>query len=101
MMPPVSFVPIAGHARTQSRRAALSVLAADPGLFSRLLFTPRVLLRGTSLASRQQRRGRLDMCRDKTKTHPAKGERMRKVSKMKRRKSKGFTLIELLVVVAI
>ena len=41
------------------------------------------------------------MGRDKTKTHPAKGERMRKVSKTKRKKSKGFTLIELLVVVAI
>jgi len=41
------------------------------------------------------------MSRDKTKTHPAKGERMHKVSKMKRKKSKGFTLIELLVVVAI
>ncbi len=41
------------------------------------------------------------MGRDKTKTHPAKGERMHKVSKMKRKKSKGFTLIELLVVVAI
>ena len=41
------------------------------------------------------------MGRDKTKTHPAKGERMHKVSKVKRKKSKGFTLIELLVVVAI
>ena len=41
------------------------------------------------------------MGRDKTKTHPAKGERMHKVSKMKRKMSKGFTLIELLVVVAI
>src|SRR2546428_7833340 len=54
------------------------------------------LLRGPSNG-----RGRLDMGRDKTKTHPAKGERMRKVSKTKRKKSKGFTLIELLVVVAI
>src|SRR5216117_3786657 len=41
------------------------------------------------------------MSRDKTKTHPAKGERMHKVSKMKRKKNTGFTLIELLVVVAI
>src|SRR5216117_863576 len=41
------------------------------------------------------------MSRDKTKTHPAKGERMIKVSKMKRKRCKGFTLIELLVVVAI
>src|SRR6266478_2737801 len=54
------------------------------------------LLRGPSNG-----RGRLDMGRDKTKTHPAKGERMRKVSKTKRKKSKGFTMIELLVVVAI
>src|SRR2546425_2170433 len=54
------------------------------------------LLRGLSNG-----RGRLDMGRDKTKTHPAKGERMHKVSKTNRKKSKGFTLIELLVVVAI
>src|SRR2546428_9907665 len=102
MVPGVSFVPIGGHARTRSALAATSVLAANLRLFAPPSRHALRSLRGTSLASRASNgRGRLDMGRDKTKTHPAKGERMHKVSKVKRKKSKGFTLIELLVVVAI
>src|SRR6266704_4369126 len=102
MVPGVSFVPIGGHARTRSALAATSVLAANLRLFAPPSSHALRSLRGTSLASRASNgRGRLDMGRDKTKTHPAKGERMHKVSKVKRKKSKGFTLIELLVVVAI
>src|SRR5438445_10433332 len=102
MVPGVSFVPVGGHARTRSALAATSVLAANLRLFAPPSRHALRSLRGTSLASRASNgRGGLDMGRDKTKTHPAKGERMHKVSKVKRKKSKGFTLIELLVVVAI
>src|SRR2546427_6063061 len=102
MVPGVSFVPIGGHARTSSRLAAPSVLAANLRLFAPSFLHAVRSPRGTSLASRAQQRPRASrQRRDKTKTHPAKGERMRKVSKTKRKKSKGFTLIELLVVVAI
>src|SRR5437899_1442253 len=103
MVPGVSFVPIGGHARTSSRLAAPSVLAANLRLFAPSSLHAVRSPRGTSLASRALQRPRASRLGSRQDQNPSsqKGERMRKVSKMKRKKSKGFTLIELLVVVAI
>src|SRR6059036_3036596 len=58
MVPGVSFVPIGGHARTSSRLAAPSVLAANLRLFAPSFLHAVRSPRGTSLASRAQQRPR-------------------------------------------